>query len=83
MKTITYTVPATTQLRRLPANIRERLIAKLRRYAADGSGDVTVLTVLKGQIGARLRVGDYRIIFVATAATISVRALGHRREIYE
>jgi len=42
------------------------------------------VTALKGQSGAaRLRVGDYWIIFVETAVAISVRAVGHRREIYE
>ena len=81
MKTVTYTTAATLQLRKLPAAVRERLLAKLARYADVGAGDVTAL---KGQSGAaRLRVGDYRIIFVETAAAISVRAVGHRREIYE
>lgn len=80
MKTIGYTTSATRQLRALPANIRERLIEKLRRYAETGAGDVKALT---GQAGARLRVGDYRIIFVETMDAISVRAVGHRSDIYE
>jgi mRNA interferase RelE/StbE len=79
MKPITYTGTATAQLRKLPAAVRERLIAKLHRYAEDGSGDVTAM---KGEAGARLRVGDYRIIFVETKESISVRAVGNRREIY-
>ncbi len=80
MKRITYTVLATRQLRKLPANIRERVIEKLHRYAETGAGDVKALT---GQPGARLRIGDYRAIFVETADTISIRAVGHRRDIYE
>ena len=79
MKTVLYTTLATRQLRALPANVRERLIAKLHRYAETGAGDVKRLA---GQQGARLRVGDYRIIFAETAGTISVRAVGHRRNIY-
>jgi mRNA interferase RelE/StbE len=80
MKEVSYTVFATRQLRRLPNDIRERVIEKLHRYAETGAGDVKTLT---GQPGARLRVGDYRAIFVETADTISVRAVGHRREIYQ
>ena len=80
MKEISYTTSATRQLRALPANIRERLIDKLRRYAETGAGDVKALV---GQSGARLRIGDYRVIFLETAEAISVRAVGHRRDIYE
>jgi mRNA interferase RelE/StbE len=80
MKTITYTTSATLQLRKLPENVRERLIEKLHRYGRTGAGDVKAL---KGETEARLRVGDYRIIFVETATGISVRAIGHRREIYQ
>ena len=38
---------------------------------------------LKGQAGARLRVGDWRIIFYVEGGTITVVAVGHRREIYD
>jgi mRNA interferase RelE/StbE len=80
MKSITYTISATRQLRKLPAEIRERVIDKLRRYADSGAGDVKALV---GQPGARLRVGDYRVIFVEMADSISVRAVGHRSDIYQ
>ncbi len=80
MKAIFYTTMATRQLRGLSADVRERLVGKLRRYAETGAGDVKALA---GQSGARLRVGDYRVIFIETAETISVRSVGHRREIYE
>jgi mRNA interferase RelE/StbE len=80
MKTVSYTISATRQLRKLPAEIRERIIDKLRRYAESGAGDVKALS---GQPGARLRIGDYRVIFVEAADVISVRAVGHRSDIYE
>jgi mRNA interferase RelE/StbE len=80
MKALSYTIAASRQLRKLPADVRERVIEKLHRYAETGAGDVKALT---GQPGARLRVGDYRAVFVETADAISVRAVGHRREIYE
>lgn len=80
MKAVSYTVLATRQLRKLPSGVRERVMEKLHRYAGTGAGDIKTLT---GQPGARLRVGDYRAIFVETADTISVRAVGHRRDIYD
>ncbi len=80
MKTVVYTGAAIKQLRKLPSDVRGRLIAKLKRYAETGAGDVTAL---KGHPGARLRVGDYRLIFVETADQISVRAAGDRKEIYD
>jgi mRNA interferase RelE/StbE len=80
MKIVSYTTSATRQLRKLPAEIRERIIDKLRRYAESGAGDVKALS---GQPGARLRIGDYRVIFVEAADVISVRAVGHRSDIYE
>jgi len=60
--------------------IRERVIDKLKRYAGSGAGDVKALV---GQPGERLRIGDYRIVFIETADAISVRALGHRSDVYE
>jgi 2-methylisocitrate lyase-like PEP mutase family enzyme len=33
--------------------------------------------------GARLRVGDWRVIFVETTATVEVRAVGNQRDIYK
>ncbi|EJW10179.1 hypothetical protein A33M_0428 [Rhodovulum sp. PH10] len=41
------------------------------------------MKVLKGRAGARLRVGDWRVIFDQNDETIVVAAVGHRREIYD
>ncbi len=79
MKGIVYTGSALRQRRRLDAMIRKRIDAKLARFAETGEGDVKRLT---GRIEARLRVGDWRIIFTEDGTTITVRAIGHHREIY-
>ncbi|MEW6019071.1 MAG: type II toxin-antitoxin system RelE/ParE family toxin [Pseudomonadota bacterium] len=79
MKTILYTSTARKALMALQPQVRERIRAKLVRYAESGVGDVTKL---QGVEGARMRVGDYRIVLVETEDTIEVRAVGHRREIY-
>lgn len=79
MKTVTYTLAARRSLRKLPGDVRQQVEAKLARYAETGAGDIKALS---GQPGARLRVGDYRVIFIETEATVEVHAIGHRREIY-
>ncbi len=79
MKTVTYTLAARRSLRKLAGDVRQQVEAKLARYAETGAGDIKALS---GQPGARLRVGDYRVIIIETEAAVEVHAIGHRREIY-
>lgn len=79
MKVVLYTGGARKVLRDLPDEIRDTIKAKIARYAETGAGDVSHL---KGTNAARLRSGDYRVIFVETAEALEIRAVGHRREIY-
>jgi len=80
MKPIAFTPAGARQWGKLPADVRARIDARLTQYATDGSGDVKRL---KGRSGARLRVGDYRVIFYEERGTIVVVAVGHRREVYD
>jgi mRNA interferase RelE/StbE len=79
VKTITWTQEARREFRRLSPNVQADIEAKIERFAKTGAGNVKRLT---GRPGARLRVGDWRVIFVETTVTIEVRAVGHRRDIY-
>lgn len=79
MKVVLYTVAARKSLRGLPPDVGQKLGAKLARYAETGVGDVRNL---QGASGARLRSGDYRVIFTETTDAIEVLAVGHRRDIY-
>ena len=79
MKAVLYTLTARRSLRKLPADARETLEAKLTRYAETGTGDVRKM---QGVDGARLRSGDYRAVFVETDTAVEVRAVGHRRDVY-
>ena len=74
-----FTVAARKSLRGLPTDVRQKLEAKLARYAETGVGDVRSL---QGAPGARLRLGDYRVIFTETSDAVEVLAVGHRRDIY-
>ncbi len=77
---IAFTSAATRQWLGLSADMRRRIDGKLAIFAETGQGDVKRL---KGRAGARLRVGDWRVIFYVEGDTIVVAAVGHRREIYD
>jgi mRNA interferase RelE/StbE len=80
MKAITFTPAATRQWLNLSTDIRKRIDTKLTIYAANGSGDVKRL---KGRTGCRLRVGDWRVIFIEDAKSLIVVAVGNRGNIYD
>jgi mRNA interferase RelE/StbE len=59
---------------------RAQIDVKLTKFAETGVGDVKAL---KGIAGMRLRVGDWRVLFTIKANTITIHAIGHRRDIYD
>jgi len=80
MGKIVFAATATRQWLKLSPQIKGRIGKKLEAFAATGHGDVKKL---KGRPGARLRMGDWRVIYYEEAETIVVVAVGHRREIYD
>jgi len=80
MLEIFFTSSATRQWLKLSADVRRRIDAKLQDYARTGQGDVKKL---KGRAGARLRIGDWRVIFFREGNRLVIAAVGHRREIYD
>jgi mRNA interferase RelE/StbE len=81
VRAVYFTPAATRQWRKLSADIRKRIDAKLMIYASNKSGDVKRLK--GGAGGCRLRIGDWRVIFIENARSITVIAVGNRRDIYE
>jgi mRNA interferase RelE/StbE len=79
MKTVTYRKSAARALRKLPEKVQTRIVDALISYAETGEGNVTKLV---NREGARLRVGDYRVIFGEGQEEIEVLAVGHRKDIY-
>ena len=80
MKAVSFTPAATRQWLKLSPDIRKRIDAKLTVYATNGSGDVRRL---RGAPGCRLRIGDWRVIFMELPRSITVVAVGNRKEIYD
>ncbi len=79
VKEIAFTSAAVRQWRKLTAATREQIDVKLTAFAETGVGDVKAL---KGVAGMRLRAGDWRVLLTIKGNTITVHAVGHRREIY-
>jgi mRNA interferase RelE/StbE len=80
MKEISFSPTAARQWLRLSADVRKRIDAKLTVYATKNLGDVKRL---KGRAGCRLRIGDWRVIFIEEVHSIIVVAVGNRRDIYD
>lgn len=82
MKRITYTRAALKTLRRMPANVAERIVAKVEDYAVDPASQANNVKALKGREGIRLRVGDWRVI-MHDGVVLAVLEIGPRGSIYE
>ena len=80
VKEVLFTSAASRQWRKLTAATRAQIDAKLMAFADSGIGDVKAL---KGVAGMRLRSGDWRVVFTVSGETITIHAVGHRREIYD
>ena len=77
---IEFTSAAVRQWRKLTAATRVQIDLKLKTFAETGAGDVKSL---KGVSGMRLRSGEWRVLFTIKANTITIHAVGHRRDIYD
>lgn len=83
MKAISYTRKAIKALKKMPAEQRDRIQAKIKIYAKEPESLANNVTSLSGRSGIRLRVGDYRIIMDDSGAVLDVLDVGPRGSIYE
>ena len=73
-------------MRRLPTRDRERVVAKIERYAAHPASLANQVSMLTGSAHRRMRVGNYRVIFTVESDKIAVMVVlrvRHRREAYD
>ena len=73
---------ARKELLALPVAVRERIMEAVQRLAVDPFKSVNVKSLNGGVF--RLRVGDYRVIFLVKTEVLIVLVIkiGHRREVY-
>ena len=74
---------AARALRKLDPDVRPRIQGAIALLAQDPRPPAA--RVLRGRLGYRVRVGDYRIIYTVAddVLLVVVVTLGHRRDIYE
>lgn len=83
MKPVRYSPQARKALQKHRSEA-ERIIAKMSAYAADPKSQTNNLKRLKGQPAIlRLRIGDYRVLFVEDKDGVLVLDVGSRGSIYD
>lgn len=83
---VRYTAKAQKQIRKIgPA--RDAILTKIKQYADNPGSLANNVTALKGQEQFRLRVGDYRVLFLLSEngmiTVMTITAIAHRRDAYE
>jgi mRNA interferase RelE/StbE len=80
VKRIVWTDPARSDVRALSKPTAMHILSALHRFAESGVGNVKAL---QGREELRLRIGDYRVLFVCPDPdTIEIRRVRHRSEAY-
>lgn len=77
--TVKFLESAAEDLEALPAKDSARILARIERYA---KGEPSDIKKLQGGGEFRLRVGDYRVLFVKSGKTIDIHRILNRREAY-
>ena len=78
---IEYGHTALSDLDSLAPKIRKQILRKIERLELGLQGDIKRLR--RADIGYRLRMGNYRILFDVEGDVILIRRVGHRREVYD
>ena len=73
---------AEKELDHLPAKTRQRISSRLLELENDPRPHG--VQKLQGHDGYRIRIGDYRVLYLINdkAKSVEVLAVGHRREVY-
>lgn len=82
MKTVVYLPAAAKALRKHRAEAA-RIVAKLQEYATEPGNQANNIKRMKGSDELRLRIGDFRAIFVETETEIIVSRIGPRGGVYD
>lgn len=84
MYTLKFSSSAVKDLKKLPKNIRLRILTKLEFFVASETPLLFARPLINSEIGQyRFRIGDYRVIFDVQDEKVVVLVLGHRRDIYK
>ena len=82
MATVRFLPPAQRALLR-HRNVAKRILAKIQELAEAPDGQANNVTRLQGRPESRLRVGDFRIIFLRDGDDLLVVDIAPRGSIYD
>lgn len=78
-----FTLPALSEIKKLPKNIQRQILKKLDYFVSIDQPLNFANRLINSEIGQyRFRIGDYRVVFDLEGEKIVVLAVGHRRDIY-
>jgi mRNA interferase RelE/StbE len=85
MYSIEYSKAARKALKSMPRNCAERILEKMEALAADPFAPNNTVRKLTNHPGYRLRVGDWRVIYLVHEQTlvIAVVRIAPRGEVYQ
>jgi len=75
---------AAKALRRMPGKIAALIVSRIEHLAQDPMAKDNNVKALEGHEDYRLRVGDYRVLYVLDhdRRILTVTEIGHRKDIY-
>jgi mRNA interferase RelE/StbE len=82
MKAVVVEKPARQALKRMPRPTAVRIVEKIEQYARHPESLARQVKSLVGDHRKRLRVGDWRVLFVEGATTIAVLDVRSRGSAY-
>ncbi|MDQ6626625.1 MAG: type II toxin-antitoxin system RelE/ParE family toxin [Verrucomicrobiota bacterium] len=77
---VVFARSAEKDLRSLSTEVRNRVGLAIRKLEKDIFPPSA--KHLKGREEYRLRVGDYRVLYIVNGDVVTIVAIGHRREVY-
>jgi mRNA interferase RelE/StbE len=82
VKHVRYSEEAKDELKR-HANMASRIERAVAAYALGGGAHANQVKALKGSPTKRLRVGNFRVVFLETDSEVYVLRIGPRGDIYD
>jgi mRNA interferase RelE/StbE len=81
LRKVEYKASVFRELRRLDRHVAKRIIEKIEQEL---TSDELRPTPLSGPFDGlyKLRVGDYRVIYALSEASVAILRVAHRREVY-
>lgn len=78
---LTITSHAKKQIRKFPKTLQIILVSRIRKLVREDNASFEKLEGYRNYY--KIRVGDYRVVFIKYSKEIEIVLVGHRKEIYK